>query len=320
VPIRQLLITADDFGIGPETTRGILDAAQCGVITSSVLLVNSPFAADAVRIWKSAGRSLELGWHPCLTLDKPILGPNRVPSLVGPDGRFHSLGGFLKRILLGRIDVVEVEGEFRAQLERFIDLAGYPPRNVNAHHHIHVFRVVFDALTYVLSDLVPKPFLRRVVESSSTLRGVSGARLKRAFFALRGRWTANQQVAMGFPGNQNLLGVTDPQYVSDPDFFIRWLRYSSGESVELACHPGYADPSLVGRDEDLFQRRPHELERLLAPEFLQAVRNAGFRLVTAAEMAMNSSVGPLSRRDKSGVNPLKKVKVGLCLGRRQSID
>jgi predicted glycoside hydrolase/deacetylase ChbG (UPF0249 family) len=285
VPVRQLLITADDFGIGPETTRGILDAAQRGAVTSSVLLVNSPFAESAVREWVAAGRPVELGWHPCLTLDAPVLPPSRVPSLVGPDARFHNLGRLMKQIALGRINAAEVRAEFRAQLERFIDLVGNPPPNVNAHHHIHVFRIVVDALADVLSHLEPKPFVRRVVESSRTLWAIPGARLKRAFLAVRGRSAARRQSSRGFPGNQSLLGVTDPQFVADPDFFIRWLSSATCDLVELACHPGHADPTLTGRDDDPFGRRPHELEHILAPEFLQTVQAAGFRLVTAAEMA-----------------------------------
>jgi|SRR5579872_3414857 len=285
VSVRQLLITADDYGIGPETSRGILAAARCGAITSSVLLVNSPFAERMVREWDKAGRPLELGWHPCLTLDKPILPPGRVPSLVGADGRFHNLGRLMKLIALGRINAGEVRAEFRAQLERFIEIVGNPPPNVNAHHHIHVFRIVIDVLMDVLGDVEPKPFVRRVVESRRTLWSVSGARLKRGFLAFRGRSAARRQVLRGFPGNQTLLGVTDPKYVSDPEFFLRWLSSSRGQLVELACHPGYPDPTLDGRDDDPLMRRPHELDRLLAPQFVKAVRAAGFHLVTASEMA-----------------------------------
>ena len=70
-----MLVTADDFGIGPETSRGILDLAVKGVLTSTVLLVNSPYAAECVGMWRRAGGPIELGWHPCLTLDSPILSP-----------------------------------------------------------------------------------------------------------------------------------------------------------------------------------------------------------------------------------------------------
>jgi predicted glycoside hydrolase/deacetylase ChbG (UPF0249 family) len=285
VPVRQLLITADDFGIGPETTRGILDAARLGVVTSSVVLVNSPFAESSIREWDDAGRPVELGWHPCLTLDGPILPSSRVPSLVGSDGRFHKLSRFMKLIALGRINPADVRAEFRAQLDRFTELVGHPPLNVNAHHHVHVFRVVVDAIADVLAHLEPKPFVRRVVESRRTLWGVSGARLKRAFLAVRGRSAARRQSSRGFPGNETLLGVTDPQYVSDPEFFIKWLSASNGNLVELACHPGHPDATLKGRDDDPLNRRPHELERLLSPDFHQAVQAAGFKLVTAAEMS-----------------------------------
>jgi chitin disaccharide deacetylase len=297
VPARLLLVTADDFGISPETSRGILDAARLGTVTSSVALVNSPFAASAIQEWEAAGRPFELGWHPCLTLDAPLLPASHVPSLVGSDGKFHQLGRFLRRIVLGRINAAEVRAEFQAQLNQFIELVGSPPRNVNAHHHIHVFSVVADALWSVLDDLVPKPFIRRVVENPSTLWSVPGARLKRIFLSVRGRSAALRQESRGFPGNQSLIGVTNPRYVSDPEFFNRWLASSCGDLVELACHPGYSDPLLANRDEDPFQRRPHELAWLLSPNFLAAVHEAGFRLVTAGEMmseSKNRSI-PISR-------------------------
>ena len=145
MPDRLLLVTADDFGVGPQTTCGILDLARRGVITSAVLLVNSPYAAEAVRQWQAAGRPLELGWHPCLTLDSPILPPDHVPSLIGCDGRFVSLGALLMRLLAGRIKTTEVEAELDAQLERFVELVGQLPTNVNAHHHVHVFSAVGEA-------------------------------------------------------------------------------------------------------------------------------------------------------------------------------
>jgi chitin disaccharide deacetylase len=285
MPDRLLLMTADDFGIGPETTRGILDLAACGVMTSSVLLVNSPFAMDAVRAWKSANRPLELGWPPCLTLDAPILPPAQVPSLVSPDGRFLPLGQLMKRLTLGRINSSEVAAEFRAQLGRFVELVGHHPTNVNAHHHIHVFCLVSRALTRVLSDVTPRPFIRRVVERFGTLACVRGARLKRAFLTVLGNRAARHQARLGFPGNETFIGVTDPQYVHDPEFFARWLRSARGRFVELGCHPGYCDPALAGRDDDPLHRRPCEHKLLRTPEFLTSVQAAGFRLVSASEMA-----------------------------------
>src|SRR5262249_45752301 len=105
---RFLCVIADDYGIGPETSRGILEVAGKGALGGTVVLVNPPYAADAVRCWRQAGAPLEMGWHPCLTLDRPLVPPGRVPSLVGPDGNFWPLGKFLARVALGRVRAAEV--------------------------------------------------------------------------------------------------------------------------------------------------------------------------------------------------------------------
>src|SRR5713226_2341116 len=61
---RYLVVTADDYGIGLATSQAILDLAVQGRVSCAVLLVNGPYAEDAVRAWRRAGEPLELGWHP----------------------------------------------------------------------------------------------------------------------------------------------------------------------------------------------------------------------------------------------------------------
>lgn len=282
---RQLLVTADDFGIGPETSRGILDLAAAGVVTSTVLLVNSPHAVGAVGMWHKTGRPIELGWHPCLTLDAPVLPAHRVPSLVGADGHFLRLGSFLKRLLSGRVRRDELEAELLAQYRRFLDLVGAPPANVNAHHHLHVFRPIDDILTRVLTAGPHRPYVRRVAEPRRTLWAIPGGRVKRAVLTHLGRRSARRQAGAGFPGNDTLAGITDPAFVHDPAFFARWLATIPGRFVELSCHPGHLDPTLDGRDGTLtdgqIHRRPYELAQLADPAFRAAVRANGFELVTA---------------------------------------
>lgn len=122
--MRRLIVTADDFGVGPATSRGILDLAELGVVTSTVLLVNSPHAEDGVNQWNQRGRTLEVGWHPCLTMDSPVLPAEQVPSLVDENGQFHPLGTFLKRLLRGKTNRAELAAELTAQHRRFVELVG----------------------------------------------------------------------------------------------------------------------------------------------------------------------------------------------------
>ncbi len=291
---RYLVVTADDYGIGPATSQGILDLAAQGRVTCTVLIVNTPYADLAVRAWRQAGCPLELGWHPCLTLDRPVLPAERVPSLVRPDGCFWPLGSFLRRVCLGRINPAEVEAELRAQLTRFTDLVGHPPTVVNSHQHTSLFQPVGDILLDLLARRRPLPYVRRVCEPWRMLLGVPGARGKRATLSLLGRRDARRQAHHGFPGNDWLAGITNPPFVADPLFLVRWLGRVPGKVVELACHPGYWDGTLIDRDcteaDGGVQRRVEEMQRLSEPSFTEVCRHAGFTLVSPAQLSASRTV------------------------------
>lgn len=292
---RYLIVTADDFGIGPATSQGILDLAVAGRITCAVLLVNSPHAGQAVHAWRRAGRPMELGWHPCLTLDRPLSPIHCVPSLVGADGRFRRLGDLARRMLLGRIPREEVETELRAQYEHFFERVGQWPTIVNAHHHVQIFSPVDAALTQLLARQRPLPYVRRVRESWRTLACVRGARGKRCFLTVTGRRNARRLDDRGFPGNDWLVGVADPPSLVHADSLVRWLRRVPGRVVELTCHPGFLDLTLLHRDAEpgdgQLQRRVCEYSLLKDPRFHDAGREAGFTLISPSELIRRVSTG-----------------------------
>jgi chitin disaccharide deacetylase len=287
---RTLVVIADDFGIGPNTSTAILELAQRKVVTGSVLLVNSPYAEESVHRWRQAGRPMEMGWHPNLTLDSPILPAKRVRSLTRPDGTFWPLGPFLRRLFLGRIDAAEVKAELQAQLQRYFELVGQPPTHVNSHQHVSIFSPVRSCLLELLLEQRLVPYVRRVQEPWSMLWQIRGARKKRAFLSWFGKITGRQLAEHQVPGNDWLAGITDPPWVRRPTFFENWLRAIPGQTVELSCHPGHADATLLGRDcypgDGLLQRRVDEFTLLSRPEFFEAVREAGFR---------STAPGPLLR-------------------------
>jgi predicted glycoside hydrolase/deacetylase ChbG (UPF0249 family) len=293
---RYLVITADDFGIGPATSRGILDLAVQGRISAAVLLANSPYAEQAVRDWQQTGEPMELGWHPCLTLDRPVLPVKRVPSLVDAEGRFWPLSGFMLRLKAGRIRPTEIDAELRAQLHRFWDLAGFLPPVVNSHHHIQVLRPVGAILSNLFDRLWTLPYVRRVREPWWMLARVPGARAKRAFLSLLGRRDACRLQRQKFPGNDWLAGITDPPLVADPDFLTRWITRVPGQCVELTCHPGHMDPTLIGRDctatDGQLLRRVREWHLLQDARFVEAFRKAGFTLVSPSLLSKLQTGSP----------------------------
>jgi predicted glycoside hydrolase/deacetylase ChbG (UPF0249 family) len=290
---RNLVVVADDFGIGPETSRGILELAVERRITATVVLTNSPYAADAVAAWNRAGRPVELGWHPNLTLDRPVLPPAHVQTLVDAAGCFHPLGAFLSRACTGRLRADEVAAELRAQYERFVELVGRPPSVVNSHQHVALFGPVGGILLDILHSQVPKPFVRRVREPIRMIGRIPGAKWKRAFLSHRGAKLARRSERLGFPGCNVLCGITNPEYTADVAFYSRWLRLVPGNTVELACHPGYRDETLIGRDcatdGPSVMRRVNELHLLRSPSFAAACHAAGFRLLAPGELAHSAA-------------------------------
>ncbi len=278
---RYLLIAADDYGIGPATSQGILDLASEGLVTATVLLVTSPYAEEAVQAWRRAGQPVELGWHPCLTLDQPVLPAHAVPSLVDARGHFWPLGSFLRRLALGSIHTAELEAELLGQYTRFRELVGRPPILVNAHHHVHIFPLVGAILRELFAKSGILPYVRRLREPWRTIARIPGARGKRAFLSILGRPEGRRFDQAGFPGNDWLVGVTDPSTAADPASLARWLKSVPGRVVELTCHPGYLDETLVGRDgtwtDGLLHWRVHELERLRETAFQAACEDAQFR-------------------------------------------
>jgi hypothetical protein len=110
-----------------------------------------------------------------------------------------------------------------------------------------------------------------------------------------GKRNAALQTQAGFPGNDWLAGVTDPPCVKDAEFLTRWLARIPGETVELTCHPGHHDESLLGRDATetggQLQRRVDEFRLLSHLSFREVCRRACFTLIAPREWLESSRGG-----------------------------
>ncbi len=166
---------------------------------------------------------------------------------------------------------------------------------MNSHQHCQLFGPVGSELLRILSMCKPLPYVRRIREPWSLLARIPGARVKRTMLSWRGRRQTKHQQELNFPGNDWLAGITDPRWVHDERFLVRWLSHIPGQVVELACHPGYYDPTLVGRDceanDGHLERRVHELSLLRDDSFLNTYRRVGFRLTAPAELVRGTASG-----------------------------
>lgn len=126
---KKIIINADDFGMTPGVTAGILYAHQFGIVTSTTAMVNRPFAKESLTLAKNCP-DLGIGLHFVLDAGKPI--SKNVPSLIDHSGQFLT-GHFLMK----SAKKTDIKTELLAQLELL--LQWYPNvTHIDSHHHMHL--------------------------------------------------------------------------------------------------------------------------------------------------------------------------------------
>ncbi len=127
---RTLIVNADDFGLTAGVSRGILDAHERGIVTSTTVLVTR--SIDPASLERLAASRLGVGLHLNLTLGAPVTDPRRVPSLVDGEGRFvRDAREAARRAAVGeaRIELGNQIDAFRRFFRRF-------PTHLDSHHHV----------------------------------------------------------------------------------------------------------------------------------------------------------------------------------------
>lgn len=99
--VALLIVNADDLGYDPAIDRGILEAHAGGLVTSATAMVDTPFAAAALR---GAPGTLGIGLH-------AVLAPGLAAAAIA--------------------------AELRRQLHLFQALRGAPPTHLDSHKHAH---------------------------------------------------------------------------------------------------------------------------------------------------------------------------------------
>lgn len=108
---KYCIVNGDDFGASPGINRGIAEAHQHGILTSTSLMVDMPGAEEAAELSRDLSR-LSVGIHVTITSEDfiPLI------DFDSPD---------------------QCRAELERQCIRFQDLMGRLPTHIDAHHNIH---------------------------------------------------------------------------------------------------------------------------------------------------------------------------------------
>lgn len=126
----RLILNADDFGYDPAVTRGIAQSMRQGVVSSTTMIVNSPWSEDAAR----QAEGLAIGLHLNLVRFRAVSEPGRELD--------ESTA----------LELPFVVQETRAQLDRLEALLGREATHLDVHKHAHRAPLVLEALSVVARE------------------------------------------------------------------------------------------------------------------------------------------------------------------------
>lgn len=227
--MKKLIVNADDFGLSIETNRGIVEAFQRGILTSTTLFTNMVGFEDAV-IQIKKNPDLGIGIHLNLTCGKPVSPVREVFQLVDSEGNFEkSLEKFSVKYYLKGINSKQIKTELKAQIEKFLDY-GLEPTHIDTHQYI----ILFPRVYYIILDLMHKYKIRKL----------RFFQLNRSYFSDSFKRKCVKKAMIYLIQNKSKNNeFQTPDYIFDLEnvtFNKRLYRVKDGLN-EIICHPGYVD-------------------------------------------------------------------------------
>ena len=132
--MRQIIFSADDFGLTNTVNEAVERANREGCLTQASLMVAAPAALDAIRRAKALP-GLNVGLHVVLVDGDSVLGHAKLPHITGPDGRFSTnQAGLGVRYFFSPKARRELRAEIEAQFAAFA-ATGLTLHHADAHKH-----------------------------------------------------------------------------------------------------------------------------------------------------------------------------------------
>ena len=264
-PARRAIINADDFGMTPGISEGILRAHREGVATSTTMVMNFAEAAKwAARLGECP--ALGVGIHLNAVQGAPL--SKEGEALVNAGGVMEwKTPALARRCLLRPRLVRAIAAEYEAQIRLALEL-GIRPTHLDSHRHLHAFTPVFRRVVR-LGERYGIPFVRWPYERlprggwpESCARGRRTRWILNRFSRLNARLAARAHPTLGTWGIAH-TGLIDAAWL------IRAAAALRPGVTEIMTHPGVADDACEHLTRLTMSRR-RELEALCDPDVRRA--------------------------------------------------
>ncbi len=264
---RVLAVCADDFGLSPGISAGIVRLAHTGRLTAISCLTNGAGWASAVPLLNGLPASVDVGLHLNFTEGRPLS-----PRLAKRWPQFPPLPLLIARAHLGVLPRGALRNEAHAQLAAFMRARGSAPAFIDGHQHVHHLPGLRDLILDMLEHVQPLPAMRSTGRVLGPGFGVKRALIERT----GGRALAGELARREIAHNPALLGAYD---FTEPDYralMQGWLAALPAEGGLLFCHPG--DASDAAAPDPIAAARLRESAYLGSAAFPQDLAAAGVQL------------------------------------------
>jgi hopanoid biosynthesis associated protein HpnK len=238
--MRNLIVTADDFGASIAVNEAVETAHRTGILTAASLMIAGEAAEDALIRARHMPK-LGVGLHLVLVEGRPTLPAGQVPDLVDDRGLFRTnmaLAGanMFFRPKVRRQLAAEIEAQFAA-----FHATGLPLDHVNAHKHFHLHPTIA-GLILSIGARYGLAAARAPIEPADILSGIEPVPQ-----TLAGRIAA--PYARSVANRFRVAGLVVPDRV----FGLAWSGHMTARRVralieclppgltELYCHPATED-------------------------------------------------------------------------------
>ena len=147
--MKQLIITADDFGLSNGVNRSVEQGWKNGLLTCASIMPGGAAFGEAVKIARR-NPGLQVGLHLTLVQGHAVQPPLQIPSLVDINGNFSDnavSAGF--RYFIDRGLYCQLKREIEAQISKVLD-AGIKLTHIDGHLNMHLHPTVFRILTELM--------------------------------------------------------------------------------------------------------------------------------------------------------------------------
>jgi predicted glycoside hydrolase/deacetylase ChbG (UPF0249 family) len=278
---KLLIIHADDLGMAHSVNAASTRALETGAITSASIMVPCPWLPE-IAAFARAHPDADLGIHLTLTSEwtslrwRPLLGPDRVPSLLDRDGYLYPT----ETAAAEHIDPKQAQAEIRAQIDRALALGIRPTHLDNHMRTLHTTPALFAVLLRVSREYgIPAATSRELAENPAF------ASLLRPSDIVIDRFvTIGDDVPAG----------------EWPSYYRKVIESLEPGVTELIVHLAYDDAEIQGATSDHpgwgAAWRQRDFDVLSSEEFRNQLRKSGVTLITWRELARKASATALGTK------------------------